>query len=66
MIRALMFLCATMIISIVVVWVLPEVKRQDMRKFGIKAAATIVLGALLFLAFAYFLQLDNGTAGALK
>lgn len=66
MIRALMFLCATMIIAIIIVWVLPEVKRQDMRKFGLKAAVTVVLGALLFLAFAYFLQLDNGTAGALK
>lgn len=66
MIRALMFLCATMVIAIIIVWVLPEVKRQDMRKFGIKAAITIVLGALLFLAFAYFLQLDNGISGVLK
>lgn len=66
MIRALIFLCVTMILAIIVVWVLPEIKRQDMRKFGVKAAATVVLGALLFLAFAYFLQLDNGATGVLK
>jgi hypothetical protein len=66
MIRALMFMFSTVIVSIIIVWVLPEVKRQDMRKFGIKAAVTVVLAALLFLAFAYFLQLDNGNAGALK